>query len=85
MSCPARVPDSGGASDGIASHFIDEIFEFSVCSSACDFAISADGDARGVVSAVGKAPEPCLNNGYSFSIASISDNPAHFVFVLMMN
>ena len=53
MSCPARVPDSGGASDGIASHFIDEIFEFSMGSSACDFAISADGDARGVVSAVG--------------------------------
>lgn len=42
---PAGMSDARRSRDGVASHFFDEIFEFSVSSSAIDFAISADGNA----------------------------------------
>ena len=78
MGCPTGVTNSRRAGNGVVLEFFEEVFEFSVGTSAEDGAVAANGNSGRIVAAVSEPTQAILNDGDTIAKTRISDNTAHF-------
>lgn len=78
MGSPTGVTNSRRAGNGVVLEFFEEVFEFSVGTSAEDGAVSANGNSGRIVAAISEPTQAILNDRDTIAKTRISDNTAHF-------